>query len=152
MSSYFSSSSSSSSTSSSSKPSPPSHISIGFTPGGSDALLDIFPQTSSTFKSSATAFPSWPKSDMLYSPPERSSASSYISDEDLFGLDDNSSDLPYLSEAPAPPREAHQWAMQPQPLPQIALPKPKVQFRKSPKKTISRRTSKALPAIRETSM
>ncbi|KAF4554789.1 Hypothetical protein D9617_3g018570 [Elsinoe fawcettii] len=148
----YSSSSSSSSTSSSDNHSPPSHISIGFTPGGSDSLLDIFPQTSTSFKSSATAFPSWPKSEMLYSPPDRS-ASSYISDEDLFGLDDNSSELPYLSEAPAPPRESSQWAIQPQqPLPNLALPRPKVHFRKSPKKTTSHRSSKAMPVIRESSM
>ncbi|KAF2226980.1 hypothetical protein BDZ85DRAFT_257062 [Elsinoe ampelina] len=145
----YSSSSSTSSTSSSDNHSP-RYTSIGFTPNGSDSLLDIFPQTS-TSKASATAFPSWPQSEMLYSPPERKT-SSYISDEDLFGLDDDSSELPYLSEAPAPPREAHHWAIQPQPvLPQLA-PRPKVHFRKSPKKTSTRRSSKAMPAIRESSM
>ncbi|PNS18330.1 Glucoamylase [Sphaceloma murrayae] len=152
----YSSTTSSSSTSSSTKHSPRTHaISIGFTPGGSDALLDIFPQASSTFhQSSATAFPSWPKHESLYSPPDRHSASSYISDEDLFGLEEDSSELPYLSEAPAPPREAHQWLMPaPQPMPQLALPKPKVHFKKSPKKTsTSRRASKALPVIRETTL
>ncbi|KAF2152507.1 hypothetical protein K461DRAFT_278738 [Myriangium duriaei CBS 260.36] len=173
---YYSSTTSSSTSSSStcsSKASPPSHpIAIGFTPGGSDALMDIFNSPSSSSissQASACAFPSWPKSGAsLHSPPEhnRNRGSSYISDEDLFGLDSDDLDgsLPFLSEAPAPPRQAHEYAdwlnpaaqqqQQQQPVAPV-LPALTIRHkaRRSPvKKSALRRTPKGMPCIRESAM
>lgn len=73
----------------------------------------------STTKGSSCAYPSWPTGDSLqcafggYSNP-----SSYISDADLFGGDDFEDaayQVPYLNQAPSPPR---QYAMPPA---QVAL-------------------------------
>ncbi|PGH16491.1 hypothetical protein AJ80_05176 [Polytolypa hystricis UAMH7299] len=59
-------------------------------PSPSDSLLDITPRKSSfsmtAGRSSACAFPSWPNRSSLYSDSE-SSASAYLSDEDLFFSD-----------------------------------------------------------------
>lgn len=126
--------------------------------------MDLISGYSSSISSqaSACAFPSWPKKGAsLQSPPECNHGSSYISDEDLFGLDDDDLDgsLPFLSEAPAPPREAHEYEflapvncrraapLLPPVLPTMSA-RPKV--RRSPvKKSALRRTPKGLPCIRE---
>ncbi|KAL1994768.1 hypothetical protein VTN49DRAFT_955 [Thermomyces lanuginosus] len=56
-------------------------------PTPNDGLLDITPRkssfSSSMGMSAACAFPSWPKGDCLLSPDSETTASSYLSDEDL---------------------------------------------------------------------
>ncbi|RAO70878.1 uncharacterized protein BHQ10_006890 [Talaromyces amestolkiae] len=84
--SYSYSGSTSSSPSPSSLPPPPPP------PTPNDGLLDITPRKSSFSSamgmSSACAFPSWPNRPSLLSPEsEESTASSYLSDEDLFPTD-----------------------------------------------------------------
>ncbi|EED13019.1 conserved hypothetical protein [Talaromyces stipitatus ATCC 10500] len=84
--SYSFSGSTSSSPSPSSLPPPPPP------PTPNDGLLDITPRKSSFSSamgmSSACAFPSWPNRPSLLSPDsEESTASSYLSDEDLFPTD-----------------------------------------------------------------
>ena len=108
-SSYASTSSKSTSTSPSTSPSSARSIQIGFTPSGTDALLDIFPSASSSQSaqySTCTAYPSWPSGSALKKATSRR-PSAYLSDEDLFGDDD----VPYMSDPPPEPRSAQVWAM-----------------------------------------
>jgi len=146
-SSYSSSTSSTTSLKSQTPSSEPTHpIQIGFTPAGSDALLDIFHASEPLSASaSACAFPSWPKSDTLFAPSRR--GASYISDEDLFGDFDDlsiSNEAPYLSEPPTPPRQQQEFLRRPaQPLPSTAKPK----ARRGSKKV--RRVSKPMTPIPE---
>ncbi|KAJ9632425.1 hypothetical protein H2203_000830 [Taxawa tesnikishii (nom. ined.)] len=122
----------SSTTSEQNTPSQP--IQIGFTPSGTDALLDIFPSAPSTSSyASQCAFPSWPSGSRLFSSQQRMNIpNSYISDEDLFGDLSTPGDdhAPYLTEAPEPPRPAEAWLAEPL-LPLIASERPR---RRSSKK------------------
>lgn len=54
---------------------------------------------------STCAYPSWP-SGCGFKAASTGVPSAYVSDEDLFGDDDE----PYLSEPPPPPRPAEMWA------------------------------------------
>lgn len=131
--------------------SPPTHpIQIGFTPRGSDALLEIFGASSTSISSSTCAFPSWPTSGSLGSSSKGSRGGAYLSDEELFGnyCDDRSNDLGVLSEAPEPPRGPQEWLAQPL-LPLVASERPR-QARRGSKKI--KRFSKALSPIKETSV
>ncbi|TKA63897.1 hypothetical protein B0A49_11540 [Cryomyces minteri] len=133
--------------------SPPSSqpMQIGFTPSGTDALLDIFPRhSSSTTVSPLCAFPSWPTGTSLYSM-RGSGPSAFISDEDLFLDDlldeDEVKHAPYLREAPAPPRPAPAVTVRCL-LPLVASVKPKKP--RSNSKT-HRRPSKPMTPIAESS-
>ena len=84
--------------------------------------------------------------------------SAYISDEDLFALDDVDGSLPFLAEAPPPPREASDYASdflvpekQPsfQPLPALGRPK-SMPARKQRKSSLKR--NKGLSCVREAAM
>ncbi|GAB7343109.1 hypothetical protein MBLNU457_1186t1 [Dothideomycetes sp. NU457] len=147
-SSYSSSSTSTISSNSQTASSEPTHpIQIGFTPAGSDALLDIFHASEPLSASAnACAYPSWPKSDTLFAPSRR--GASYISDEDLFADFDDlsiSNEAPYLSEPPSPPRQLQECLRRPaQPLPPLSKPKAR---RGSKQK--ARRVSKPMTPIPE---
>ncbi|KAF2239015.1 hypothetical protein EV356DRAFT_528898 [Viridothelium virens] len=110
----------------------------GFTPSPTDSMLDIFPRYSSSTTSSGAscAFPSWPSGKALSSF-TGSATSSFISDEDLFPEDLDSSEVDvksatFLHEAPAPPRVP--------PFPSVA-----VIARPAPEKPKKRRRSSAKP-------
>ncbi|KAF2088881.1 hypothetical protein K490DRAFT_64092 [Saccharata proteae CBS 121410] len=95
----------------------------------SSSPRDISPSS----RGSSCAYPSWPSGNSL-GPYERTSASSYISDADLFP-DELLDCAPLLERAPAPPREILMPAPAPQPLaPLYASSKPRKMRRSSSNK------------------
>jgi hypothetical protein len=87
---------------------------IGFMPRSTSTPTSA-PMSRSTSQSSQAGFPgftqhagfsSWPYGS-AHRRTSSSTPNSYVSDEDLFGDDDLGA---YLSEAPAPPRTAEEWA------------------------------------------
>ncbi|KAF2761776.1 hypothetical protein EJ05DRAFT_496673 [Pseudovirgaria hyperparasitica] len=133
--------------------SPSQPISIGRMQSSPTSSFVSIPQ-SGTFgsplsrRTSACAYPSWPQSESLGNAPGsfRSSApSSFISDEDLFGFDD---ETPFLSEAPAPPRDVTTAQAFPL-LPLYASAEKTKKKRRSSTKTKVRRSSKPMTPISE---
>ncbi|KAF2791161.1 hypothetical protein K505DRAFT_69355 [Melanomma pulvis-pyrius CBS 109.77] len=92
---------------------------------------------------SACAYPSWPTGKSLE---YRSTPSSFISDEDLFG--DDFEDSLLLQEAPAPPRQPPMAQAFPILPPLYASEKPKKQRRRSSGRK-QRRPSKPMSVISE---
>ena len=140
------SSSATSSASSTMSISPPTHpIQIGFTPSGSDALMDICGgHTSSSISSSTCAFPSWPTRSSSLETSHGSRASSYLSDEDLFGDYSKIDCDRVMNEAPNPPRTTDEWLARPL-LPLVASGRSKP--RRSNKKQV--RFDKNMSSIKE---
>ncbi|KAF2131637.1 hypothetical protein P153DRAFT_394952 [Dothidotthia symphoricarpi CBS 119687] len=69
----------------------------------SESIFSIYSFESNSSRGASCAFPSWPKSASLG---YRSPPSSFLSDADLFGEDfDDELAIPFLQEAPAPPRQ-----------------------------------------------
>lgn len=83
-------------------------IQIGFTPSGTDALLEIFPSSTTSSRYSTCAYPCWPSGSALTKNTTTRRPSAFISDDDLFGIDD----APHMKEAPPAPRPAQIWATQ----------------------------------------
>jgi hypothetical protein len=100
-------------------------------------------ESSNSSRGSSCAYPSWPSGFSLGS---RSTPSSFISDEDLFGEDFEDS-CRFLTEAPAPPRQPQVQAFHVLP-PLYAQKKPKTERRRSSDKK-QRRTSKPMTPISE---
>ncbi|KAF1982965.1 hypothetical protein K402DRAFT_185107 [Aulographum hederae CBS 113979] len=132
---YQSSSPSSSVSSVSSTSSTP--ISIGFPSSPSDSLRGASYQDKSHGGPSC-AYPSWPKGDS-FSPFRSSAPSAFISDADLFDVDDE--DEPYLHQAPPPPRQI--------PMPTTVQPLPPLYAKN--KSSSKRRQTQSKPKRRSTS-
>lgn len=97
-------------------------------------------------RGASCAYPSWPTGSSLG---YRSTPSSFISDADLFGDDfDEDDSCPYLTEAPAPPRQPPMAQAFPVLPPLYAQKKPKSERRRSSGKK-QRRTSKPMTPISE---
>lgn len=101
---------------------------------------------SNSSRGSSCAYPSWPSGSSLG---YRSTPSSFISDEDLFGEDfDDDFSCRFLTEAPAPPRQPPMAQAFPVLPPLYAQKKPKTERRRSSGKK-QRRTSKPMTPISE---
>jgi len=97
-------------------------------------------------RGSSCAYPSWPTGSSLG---YRNTPSSFISDADLFGEDfDDEDSCPFLTEAPAPPRQPPMAQAFPVLPPLYAQKKPKNERRRSSGKK-QRRTSKPMTPISE---
>lgn len=139
-------------TSPGSSPSKSIPISIKAMGSPSDSLYSIasIESCSSTSSHGAScAYPSWPTGSSLG---YRSTPSSFVSDEDLFG-DDFDDDCPYLLEPPAPPRQPAMAQAFPILPPLYANDKPKKQQQQQQRRRSSgrkvRRSSKPMTPISE---
>jgi hypothetical protein len=109
------------------------------------SLYSNYPAESSSRRGSSCAYPSWPTGPKL---DYRNTASSFISDADLFGDDcDDDSYCPLLDRAPPPPRVPPMTQAFPILPPLYANKKPKTQRRRSSEK--QRRSSKPMTPISE---
>ena len=133
-------------TSPGSSPSKSIPISLKTMSSPSVSLLSVYFQDSASYSqhgsTSACAYPSWPTGKSLE---YRSTPSSFISDEDLFG--DDIEDC-ILHEAPAPPRQPPMAQAFPLLPPLYAAEKPKKQRRRSSGRK-QRRPSKPMSVISE---
>lgn len=111
------------------------------------SLYSISSVESNSSRGSSCAYPSWPSGTSLG---YRNTPSSFISDADLFGEDfDDDASYPFLTEAPAPPRQPPMAQAFPTVLPPLYAPKkPKSERRRSSGKK-QRRTSKPMTPISE---
>lgn len=100
---------------------------------------------SNSSRGSTCAYPSWPTGTSLG---YRNAPSSFISDADLFGDFSDEESCPYLTEAPAPPRQPPMAQAFPVLPPLYAQKKPKSERRRSSGKK-QRRTSKPMTPISE---
>ncbi|KAL5114671.1 hypothetical protein ACEQ8H_007465 [Pleosporales sp. CAS-2024a] len=110
------------------------------------SFCSVLSVESASSRGSSCAYPSWPTGTSLG---YRNAPTSFISDEDLFGgdLDDDFS-CPFLTEAPAPPRQYPIARPAPVLPPLYAHKKPKSERRSSSSKK-QRRTSKPMTPISE---
>ncbi|KAF2463321.1 uncharacterized protein BDR25DRAFT_113849 [Lindgomyces ingoldianus] len=134
-------------TSPSSSPSKSIPVSIRTMASPSGSLFSTYSQDAAPSSGGSTcAYPSWPTGNSLE---YRSTPSSFISDEDLFGdnFDDEYSS-PFLQEAPAPPRQPPMAQAFPILPPLYAPEKPKKQRRRSSGRK-QRRPSKPMTPISE---
>lgn len=129
--------------------SPSKSITISISPSRmaspSCSLYSAYSLESTSSRGSSCAYPSWPTGSSLG---YRSTPSSFISDADLFGEDFDDEEFPYLTEAPAPPRQPPMAQAFPVLLPLYAQKKPKGERRRSSGKK-QRRTSKPMTPISE---
>ncbi|KAF2029374.1 hypothetical protein EK21DRAFT_89791 [Setomelanomma holmii] len=110
------------------------------------SLYSNYSVESDSSRGSSCAYPSWPTGSSLG---YRSTPSSFISDADLFGEDfDDEDSCPFLTEAPAPPRQPPMAQAFPILPPLYAQKKPKSERRRSSGKK-QRRTSKPMTPISE---
>ncbi|QRC99763.1 hypothetical protein JI435_067050, partial [Parastagonospora nodorum SN15] len=110
------------------------------------SFCSVYSVESSSSRGASCAYPSWPTGTSLG---YRNAPTSFISDEDLFGGDfDDDFACPYLTEAPAPPRQPPMAQAFPVLPPLYAQKKPKSERRRSSGKK-QRRTSKPMTPISE---
>jgi len=110
------------------------------------SLYSTYAVDCNSSRGSSCAYPSWPSGTSLG---YRSTPSSFISDADLFGEDfDDEDACPFLTEAPAPPRQPPMAQAFPVLPPLYAQKKAKSERRRSSGKK-QRRTSKPMTPISE---